>query len=72
MYCTLGKSIGIGVPSHWLEPHIQHKCLLFGNLSHHTGLNQGNIGTTWPMFNVNTPFQRLRHIYIPFGKTISA
>jgi hypothetical protein len=40
-------------------------------ISHQSGTSHVKDGTE-STFNVNTPFQRLRPIDIPYGKTISA
>jgi len=40
-------------------------------ISHKSATNQEKVGTV-TIFNVNTPFQRLRSIDIPYGKTIFA
>jgi hypothetical protein len=50
---------------------IHHNLLLFWDLSHYTGSTNEKVGTG-PIFNIKTPFQRLKHIHIPYGKTISA
>ena len=68
MFCNLGNQIG--GPSHGLEPHTS-KNIDFWALSCRRGPDHKKVGTG-PTFNINTSFQRLRHIDISYGKTISA
>ena len=68
MFCNLGNQVG-GL-SHGLEPHKSKKYSFLSTLMP-MGPDNEKVGTG-PIFNVNTPIQRLRHIDIPYGNTIPA
>ena len=68
MFCNLGNQIGC--PWHGLQPHTMENIGILA-ISHNSGTNHEKVGTV-TIFNVITPFQRLRPIDIPYGKTISA
>ena len=68
IFCNLGNQIGW--PWHGLQPHTMENIGILA-ISHKSGWNHEKVGTM-TILNVNTPFQRLRHMHIPYGKIISA
>ena len=70
MFCNLDIENQIGCPLHDLEHHTL-KDIKSWSLSYQRGLYHEKVDAG-PTFNVNTSFQRVRHIDIPYGKTISA
>ncbi len=68
MFCNIGNKIC--PPSHGLQPHTTKNIGILAIL-HQSGTAHEKVGPV-TILNVNTPFQRLRHIHIPYGKTMSA
>ena len=68
MLCNIGNQIG--GPSHGLEPHTSKKYSFLSTLMP-KGPDNEKVGTG-PIFNVNTPTQRLRLIHLIYGNTIPA
>ena len=70
MFCNLGNQIG---PLwHWLQPHTTKHIGIWATSHQRQSVTAHEKVGPVTILNVNTPFQRLRPIYIPYGKTISA
>ena len=68
MICNLGNQIG--PPSEGLQPHTTKNIGILAIL-HQSSTAHEKVGPV-TILNVNTPFQRLGPIHIPYGKAISA
>jgi hypothetical protein len=69
LFCNLGNQIDGS--SHGLDPQTLTN-FDFWELSYQRDPAYDVKLGTKSIFNVNTSFQRLKHIHIPYGKTISA
>ena len=68
MFYNLGNQMG--PPRHGLQPHTTQNIGILA-ISYQSGTAHEKVVTV-TIFNVKTPFQGLRPIHIPYGKTISA